>query len=98
MHVFGGPTAYLFLLDGERYALQRRILSLDNGGVEAVVVLSEAGGCQPLAVRADDDDSLLNPFVCACERQRETYEMDDYRVLVLRCLPSPCVRVHGERE
>jgi hypothetical protein len=65
MRVFGGPTAYLFLLNGERSALQRRILRLDNGGVEAVVVLSEAGWSQPQAVRADDDDdSLLNPFVC----------------------------------
>lgn len=61
--MFGGPTAYLFLLNGERHALQRRILRLDHGGVEAVVVLSGAGWGQPQAVRADDDDSRLNPFV-----------------------------------
>ena len=44
MHVFGALAAceYLFLLNGERHALQRRILGLDNRGVEAVIVLSEA--------------------------------------------------------
>jgi hypothetical protein len=65
-----GQCRNLFLLDGERHALQSRILSFDDRGVETIVVLNPVslrlqGGAERRQEnrRADswDDDSFRRP-------------------------------------